>query len=285
MTTLQAHKPHLTSEHVHFLKGKKIAVFGVANKWSIAWAITQALSAAGSQIALTYIDERTEEKVRALAATLPHLRHTSGGERPSCGAHPLVLPCDVTQDDQVDTVFAKIKHEFGTLDGLVHAIAFAKKEELEGSFLKTSREGFRVALDVSAYSLVALARAAAPLMETGGSIITLTYLGGQRVIPNYNVMGVAKAALESCVRYLAADLGAKGIRVNAISAGPVNTLAARGIGEFSQLLKTVEQKSALKRNIEAAEVADTALYLLSSLSRGVTGETLYVDAGYHIIGA
>ena len=168
---------------------------------------------------------------------------------------------------------------------MIHAIAFAKKEELEGSFVKTSREGFRVALEVSVYSLIALARAAAPLMETGGSIVTLSYLGGKRVIPNYNVMGVAKAALESCVRYLAVDLGEKAIRVNAISAGPINTLAARGIGGFGQLLKTVEQKSALKRNTEASEVADTALYLISSLSRGVTGETLYVDAGYSIIGA
>src|SRR6195256_2440394 len=155
------------------LKGKKIVVFGVANKWSIAWAITQSLSRAGAQIALTYIDERTEEKVRSLAATLPH--------------PPLILPCDVTQDDQVDTVFAKIKHEFGTLDGVVHAIAFAKKDELEGSFVKTSREGFRIALDVSAYSLVALARGAVPLMQNGGSIVTLSYLGAERVIPNYNV--------------------------------------------------------------------------------------------------
>jgi enoyl-[acyl-carrier protein] reductase I len=271
MTALQAEKPHVSAEYAHLLKGKKMAVFGVANKWSIAWAITQSLSAAGAQLALTYIDERTEEKVRGLAATLPH--------------HPLILPCDVTQDDQVETVFAKIKHEFGSLDGLVHAIAFAKKEELEGSFVKTSREGFHLALDVSAYSLVALARAACPLMEKGGSIVTLSYLGGKRVIPNYNVMGVAKAALESCVRYLAADLGDKAIRVNAISAGPINTLAARGISGFGQLLSTVEHKAPLKRNTEASEVADTALYLMSSLSRGMTGEILYVDAGYNIVGA
>jgi enoyl-[acyl-carrier protein] reductase I len=271
MTALQAEKPHVTAESSHLLKGKKIAVFGVANKWSIAWAITQSLSRAGAQIALTYIDERTEEKVRSLAATLPH--------------PPLILPCDVTQDDQVETVFAKIKHEFGTLDGIVHAIAFAKKEELEGSFLQTSRDGFRIALDISAYSLITLSRAATPLMESGGSIVTLSYLGGKRVIPNYNVMGVAKAALECCVRYLAAELGEKNIRVNAISAGPVNTLAARGIGGFQDLVKHVGAKAPLRRNIEAEEVADTALYLASSLSRGVTGETLYVDAGYHIIGA
>ena len=270
MTALQAEKPHVSAEHTHLLKGKKIAVFGVANKWSIAWAITQALAHSGAQLVLTYIDERTEEKVRSLAATLPH--------------HPLVLPCDVTQDDQVETVFAKIKHEFGTLDGLVHAIAFAKKEELEGSFVKTSREGFRIAMDVSAYSLVALARAAAPLMHGGGSIVTLSYLGSKRVVPNYNVMGVAKAALEACVRYLAAELGEKAVRVNAISAGPINTLAARGISGFATLIKTVEEKAPLKRGTEPSEVADTALYLMSSLSRGVTGEVLYVDSGYNIIG-
>lgn len=271
MTTAHAEHPQIASEYSHILKGKKMAVFGVANKWSIAWAITQALANAGAQIALTYIDERTEEKVRGLAATLKH--------------HPLVLPCDVTQDDQIDTAFAKIKHEFGTLDGVVHAIAFAKKEELEGSFVKTSREGFRIALDVSAYSLIALARGAAPLMENGGSILTLTYLGSEKVVPNYNVMGVAKAALESSVRYLAADLGEKNIRVNAISAGPINTLAARGISGFSTLIKTVETHAPFKRNTEASEVADTALFLASSLSRGITGEIIYVDAGYNIIGA
>lgn len=257
-------------KHAPLLKGKKIAVFGVANKWSIAWGITESLSAAGAQIALTYMDERTEDKVRALSETLHN---------------PLVLPCDVTQDDQVETVFGKIKHEFGQLDGVIHAIAFAKKEELEGSFLKTSRDGFRLALDISAYSLIALARGAAPLMEgTDGSIVTLSYIGGKRVVPNYNVMGVAKSALETCVRYLAAELGEKKIRVNAISAGPVNTLAARGITGFQSLLKHNESKSPLRRNIEPSEVGDTALYLCSSLSRGMTGEILYVDAGYHIVG-
>jgi len=261
----------MTSGCSHLLKGKKIAVFGVANKWSIAWGITQSLAQAGAQICLTYLDERTEEKVRELAKTLQH--------------HPLVLPCDVTQDDQVEAVFNKIKHEFGRLDGLIHAIAFAKKEELEGSFVKTSRDGFRVALDVSAYSLISLARGAAPLMEgTEGSIVTLSYLGGWRVIPNYNVMGVAKAALEASVRYLAAELGEKKIRVNCISAGPINTLAARGISGFSTLVKHAADKAPLRRNIEAAEVGDTALYLCSPLARGVTGEILYVDAGYHIIG-
>lgn len=258
-------------EHPKILKGKKIAVFGVANKWSIAWAITQSLTNAGAQVALTYIDERTEEKVRGLAESLQN---------------PLILPCDVTKDEQVEAAFAKIKKEFGHLDGLVHAIAFAKKEELEGSFVKTSREGFRIAMDVSAYSLIALARHAVPLMEgRDSSIITLTYIGGERVVPNYNVMGVAKSALETCVRYLAAELGEKKIRVNAISAGPINTLAARGISGFQDLTKHVQHRVPLRRNNEAPEIGDTALYLASHLSRGMTGEILYVDSGYHVLGA
>jgi enoyl-[acyl-carrier protein] reductase I len=254
------------------LKDKKIAVFGVANKWSIAWAITQSLANAGARIALTYIDERTEQNVRQLAASLPH--------------HPLILPCDVTKDDQIESVFSKIKHEFGHLDGLVHAIAYARKEDLDGSFLKTSRSGFAEALDVSAYSLTALSRAAAPLMHgKDGCIVTLSFLGGWRVFPNYNVMGVAKAALETSVRYLAAELGSQRIRVNCISAGPINTLAARGISNFRNLLNHSATKAPLQRNIEASEVADTAVYLCSHLARGVTGEILYVDAGYNIIGA
>jgi enoyl-[acyl-carrier protein] reductase I len=253
------------------LKGKKIAVFGVANKWSIAWGITQSLAAAGAHICLTYLDERTEDKVRSLATGLEN---------------PLILPCDVTQDDQVETVFGKIKHEFGHLDGLVHAIAFAKKEELEGSFVKTSREGFRIAMDVSAYSLIALARGAAPLMEgRDSSIVTLTYHGSTKVIPNYNVMGVAKAALECSVLYLAGELGEKKIRVNAISAGPINTLAARGISGFQSLSKYAAEKAPLRRNVEAGDVGDTAMFLCSPLSRGITGEIIYVDAGYNILGA
>jgi enoyl-[acyl-carrier protein] reductase I len=269
--TEEMNQPMTESSHVPLLKGKKIAVFGVANKWSIAWAITQSLSAAGAQIALTYLNERTEDKVRQLAGSLDN---------------PLILPCDATQDDQIETVFDKIKHEYGHLDGVIHAIAFAKKEELEGSFVKTSREGFRIALDVSAYSLIALARAALPLLEgRDSSIVTLTYHGSQQVIPNYNVMGVAKAALEASVRYLAAELGEKRIRVNAISAGPVNTLAARGISGFQMLSKYAADKAPLRRNIEASEVGDTAMFLCSPLSRGITGEILYVDAGYNIIGA
>src|SRR5437667_261761 len=232
MSTTLSDRPAAAPVTTSLLKGKKIAVFGVANKWSIAWAITQALSSAGAQIALTYIDERTEEKVRDLAGTLHH---------------PLVLPCDVTQDDQIDAVFHKIKHEFGHLDGLIHAIAYARKEELEGSFAKTSREGFQEALDVSAYSLTALARGAMPLMQgQDGCIVTLSFLGGWRVVPNYNVMGVAKAALETSVRYLAAELGHKRIRVNCISAGPINTLAARGIANFHTLLSHSATKSPLK---------------------------------------
>ena len=269
MPTPHENAAHMTAQFP-LLKGKRIAVFGVANKWSIAWGITQALASAGAQIALTYLDERSEDKVRELSGTL---------------RHPLVLPCDVTKDDQIETVFYKIKREFGQLDGLIHAIAFAKKEELEGSFMKTSREGFHLAMDVSTYSLIALARGAAPLMAgTDGSIVTLSYIGGVRVIPNYNVMGVAKAALEATVLYLAAELGEKKIRVNGISAGPVNTLAARGISGFGRLLQHSAAKAPLRRNIEAAEVGDTALYLCSPLARGVTGEILYVDAGYNIIG-
>ncbi len=253
------------------LKGKKIAVFGVANKWSIAWAIAQSLSNAGAQLVLTYIDERTEGKVRELAETLDNT---------------LVLPCDVTKDDQVEAEAKKIKHGFGALDCLVHAIAFAKNEVLEGSFLRSSRDGFNIALDISAYSLISLARSAAPLMEeTGGSMVALSYLGGKRVVPNYNVMGVAKAALETSVRYLAAELGEKKIRVNCISAGPINTLAARGIAGFHKLLTHNAEKAPLRKNTEPSEVADTALYLCSNLARGVTGEILYVDGGYHIIGA
>ena len=273
MTTMMPTREQTSDviERPKILKGKKIAVFGVANKWSIAWAVTQSLAAAGAQIALTYIDERTEEKVRQLSQGLEK---------------PIILPCDVTQDAQIDSAFQKIKQEFGHLDGLVHAIAFAKKEELEGSFVKTSREGFRIALDISAYSLIGLARAAAPLMEgRDSSIVTLTYHGSRKVIPNYNVMGVAKAALECSVIYLAGELGSKKIRVNAISAGPVNTLAARGISGFQQLSKYAAEKAPLRRNIEASEVGDTALFLCSQLSRGITGEVLYVDAGFNIVGA
>ena len=253
------------------LAGQTGVIFGVAHKSSIAWAIAQSLSAAGMRLAFTYQGERLEKNVRNLADNLEN---------------SLVLPCDVTDDAQLDAVFEAVGAEFGRLDTLVHSVAFAKKEELSGEFLNTSREGYLLAQDISAYSLAAMTRRAAPLMEQsgGGSVITLTYLGGERVVENYNVMGVAKAALEMSMRYLARDLGPKNIRVNAISAGPIKTLAARGITGFSNILEYMETHTPMQRNVEAAEVGDTALYLASPLSRGVTGEVIHVDAGFHIMG-
>jgi enoyl-[acyl-carrier protein] reductase I len=252
--------------------GKHGLVLGVANKRSLAWAIAQRASEAGADLVLTYQGERLEENVRELAATLP---------RP-----PLILPCDVASDDQITAAFAAADEKFGGLDFIVHGAGYAPREALSDPFVQTSREAFRIALDISAYSLVAMARAAAPLMAKrgGGSILTLTYLGSKRVLQNYNVMGVAKAALETAVMYLASDLGAQNIRVNAISAGPVKTLAAAGISGFSGILQVYRDKAPLKRNIDAGEVADTALFLLSPASRGITGETLFVDAGYHVMG-
>ena len=246
-------------------------VIGVANKRSIAWAIAKAVSEAGARLAVTYQGERLEENVRDLAADL---------------ADPLILPLDVTSDEQIADVAARCDATFGGLDFVVHGAAFAPREELARPFLETSREGFRIALDISAYSLVAVARAAAPLLEKrgGGSILTLTYLGSQRVFPNYNVMGVAKAALEASVRYLAADLGPRNIRVNAISAGPIKTLAASGIGGFSGILQVYRERSPLRRNTETSEVADAARFLLGPSGRGVSGEVLVVDGGYHIMG-
>ncbi|MPY90431.1 MAG: SDR family oxidoreductase [Luteitalea sp.] len=254
------------------LSGRTGLVVGVANKRSLAWAIAQAAAGAGAQLVLTFQNERLEENVRGLAATLPRA--------------PLLLPCDVTSDEQVKALFTTIEQEVGSLDFLIHGAAFAPREALTAPFTQTSREAFHVALDVSAYSLVALAAGAAPLMAKrgGGSIVTLTYLGSERVVPNYNVMGVAKAALEASVRYLAADLGAHNIRVNAISAGPVKTLAAAGIAGFSSMLQLYRERTPLKRNIEGAEVADMALFLLSHASRAVTGEVLFVDAGFHAMG-
>jgi enoyl-[acyl-carrier protein] reductase I len=246
-------------------------IVGVANKRSIAWAIAQAASNAGARLAVTYQGERLEENVRELSASLNE---------------PLILPLDVTSDQQIADVFAAIDRDFGGLDFLVHGAAFAPREELSAPFLQTTREGFRVSLDVSAYSLIALARGAAPLMERrgGGSILTLTYLGSQRVFPNYNVMGVAKAALEASVRYLASELGPSGIRVNAISAGPIKTLAASGISGFSGILQQYRDHAPLRRTIEAAEVADAAMFLLGPAGRAVTAEILLVDAGYHAMG-
>ncbi len=251
--------------------GKVGLIVGVANHRSLAWAIAQATAHAGAKLILTY-QGRFEEHVGELADTLD--------------PRPLVLPCDVQSDDQIAAVFAKIEQEHGGLDFLVHGAAFASREEITGGFLKTSREGFRQALDISAYSLIALTRGAQPLMAKrgGGSVLTLTFLGSDRVFPNYNVMGVAKAALESSVRYLAADLGPENIRVNAISAGPVKTLAAAGIGGFSAILGVVREKAPLRRAIETSEVGDAAAFLLSNAGRGITGEVLMVDAGFHVIG-
>jgi len=248
-------------------------VVGVANKRSLAWAIARAAHAAGARLVLTYQNERLRENVEELAATLDPA--------------PLLLPCDVSLDADIAALFARVGAEWPDgLDFLVHGAAFAPREAISEPFVKTSREAWRIALDVSAYSLVALANGAAPLMAArgGGSMLTLTYLGSERVFPNYNVMGVAKAALEASVRYLASDLGPQNIRVNAISAGPVKTLAAAGVAGFSSILKVYQERAPLRRNIETAEVAEAALFLLGPAGRGVTAEVLHVDCGYHAVG-
>jgi enoyl-[acyl-carrier protein] reductase I len=253
------------------LSGKHGLIVGVANKRSISWAIAQAAAAAGARLALTYPSERLEENVRELAEKLDR---------------PVVLPCDVSDDQQIGGLADAIDREFGGLDFLVHGAAFAPADALSNPFVETSRESFRIALDVSAYSLIGLTRAVVPLLERrgGGSVLTLTYLGSQRVFTNYNVMGVAKAALEASVRYLASDLGQKNIRVNAISAGPIKTLAAAGISGFSNILQVYRQRAPLRRNVELGEVADAAVFLLSPASRAITGEVVMVDAGYHAVG-
>ncbi|MBK8190606.1 MAG: enoyl-ACP reductase [Vampirovibrionales bacterium] len=252
------------------LAGKTGLIVGAAHKSSIAWAIAQALSEAGMRLAFTYQGERLEKNVRELAEPLPG---------------SLILPLDVTRDEELNEAFSAINATFGKLDTLVHSVAFAKKEDLTGSFVETSRDGFLLAHDISAYSLTAMAHRAVPLFEKagGGSIITLSYLGGERVVENYNVMGVAKASLEMSVRYLASDLGPQNVRVNAISAGPIKTLAARGISGFSKILDHMEARTPMRRNVEAAEVGDTALFLASHLSRGITGEVIHVDAGFHAV--
>jgi len=253
------------------LSGTHGVIVGIANKRSIAWAIAKALNARGVRLAVTYQGERLKENVRELAAELDR---------------PLILPCDVTNDGQIAALFEAVSQEFGGLDYLVHGAAYALREDLTAPFLQTSREGFRVALDVSAYSLISLSRAAVPLMATrgGGSILTLTYLGSQRVFTNYNVMGVAKAALEASVRYLASELGQQNIRVNAISAGPIKTLAAAGIGGFSSILQVYRDKAPLRRTVETSEVADAASFLLGPAGKAITGEILMVDGGYHSVG-
>jgi enoyl-[acyl-carrier protein] reductase I len=250
--------------------GKKGIVFGVANKRSIAWAIAQAWHNAGAKLAFTYQGERLKENVEELASTF--------------GTDTPILPCDVTRDDDIAGVFKAVGEQFGNLHLLLHSVAFAPKDALEGEFVNTSREAFRIAQDVSAYSLVALARAAAPLMTEGGSIIGMSYYGAEKVVPHYNVMGVAKASLEACTRYLAYDLGPKRIRVNCISAGPVNTLAARGISGFGQMLKHYEAHAPLKRNVLPDELGATGLFLASDGAAAITGQVLYVDCGYQIMG-
>jgi enoyl-[acyl-carrier protein] reductase I len=245
-------------------------VLGVANKRSIAWGIAQAAAKNGARLALTYQGERLEENVRDLAAALND---------------PLLLPCDVTRDEDLDRLAEEVRRSFGALDFVVHSVAYALREELDGEFLGTSREGYRIAQDISSYSLTAIARRMAPLMEgRGGSIVALTYLGGERVVPHYNVMGVAKAALEMSVRYLAADLGPRGIRVNAISAGPIKTLASSAVHGISKMLEYHRTHAPLRKNTEQEEVGDAALFLLSHLGRGVTGEVVHVDGGFHVMG-
>ncbi len=251
------------------LEGRTAVVFGVANKRSIAWAIAQQMQQAGAQLAITYQNERLKQEADELIAALPNSQ---------------AFQCDVSRDDEIAQLFEQLKERYGKLDALVHSVAFAPAEELKGEFADTSREGFRIALDVSVYSLVAVARAARPLMTEGGSIITMTYYGAEKVVPKYNVMGVAKAALEASVRYLAVDLGGDNIRVNAISAGPIKTLAASGIGDFRYILKWNQLNSPLKRNVTIEDVGGAGLYLLSGLSAGVSGEVHHVDCGYHVVG-
>ena len=253
------------------LDGKTGLILGVANERSIAWGIAQALHREGARLAFTFAGEAFEKRVRPLADSL---------------GSKLVLACDVTRDEDIARTFEEVRASFGGLDIMIHSLAFANRDELKGLYVETSRDGFRVALDVSAYSLVALTRAAIPLMQgRRGSVVTLSYYGAEKVIPRYNVMGVAKAALEASVRYLAADLGPDGIRVNAISAGPIKTLAAAGISDFKEMLHHAEQHSPLRRNITLDEVAGAALFLCSDWSTAVTGEVFHVDGGYHVMGA
>jgi enoyl-[acyl-carrier protein] reductase I len=252
------------------LKNKQGIIFGVANKRSIAWATAQALHQAGARLAFTYQGDRLKDNVEGLTKA----------EMPDS---PL-LSCDVSKQEEVDETFQRVGAEFGRLDFLIHSIAFAPREALEGDYLKTDRETFLTALEISAYSLTQLARAAAPLMTEGGSIVTMSFHGAEKVYQGYNVMGVAKAALESSVRYLAADLGPRNIRVNAISAGPIQTLSSRGVSGLTTMLKHHAERAPLHRNVEPREVGNTALFLCSSLSSGITGETIFVDCGYNVMG-
>lgn len=264
-------QPQMETEIYPLLKGKKVLIMGVANKWSIAWGIADIFHKAGAQLAFTYQGERLEKNVRELTQEMDNT---------------LILPCDVNDDAQIVALKNQIEKEWGGFDILVHSIAFSKKEELSGQYMNTTREGYLLAQEVSSYSLTAVCKELGPLMEKqgGGSILTLTYYGGEKVVTNYNVMGVAKAALEMSVRYLAEDFGPNNIRVNAISAGPIKTLAASGVGGFSQITEVMKEKAPLRRNITAVEVGKAALFLASDLSSGVTGEVIHVDAGYHVKG-
>src|SRR5216684_3622711 len=251
------------------LEGRNAVVFGVANKRSIAWSIAQGLHNAGAKLAVTYQNERLEQEAKDLILSLP-------------GAEAFM--CDVSNDGEIDRVFGQLKERYGKLHVLVHSVAFAPADELKGDFVNTTREGFRVAHDVSVYSLIAVSRAAAPLMEGGGSVITMTYYGAEKVVPHYNVMGVAKAALECTVRYLANDLGPKRIRVNAISAGPIKTLASRGISGLGDMLRAHAERAPLQCNVDVSEVGSTGVFLASDASSGITGEIIHVDCGYNIMG-
>ena len=250
------------------MTGKRGIIFGVANELSIAWGIAQQLHAAGATLAFTYLNGALEKRVRPLAESVDA---------------DLILPCDLSKDEDIEAVYEEVGKKWGKIDFVVHAVAFANRDDLKNPFSQTSRDGFSLAMDISAYTLVAVTRGALPLMNEGGSIITLTYLGAQRAVPNYNVMGVAKAALEASVRYLAAELGAKNIRVNAISAGPIKTLASSAVGQFKEKLRIMDEIAPLHRTVTQEEVGKTALYMLSDLSSGVTGEVHFVDAGFNFV--
>jgi enoyl-[acyl-carrier protein] reductase I len=254
------------------LEGKKGLILGVANKRSLAWAIARACASRGAQIAVTYQGPRFEDGVRELAATLP------------ASAEALVLPCEITQAADIEALAAAVKAKWGRLDFVVHSVAFANPDELRRAFRETSKDGFDVAMDISAYSLIPLAKACAPLMTDGGSIVAMSYLGGERVVPNYNLMGVAKAALDSTVRYLAYDLGPAGIRVNCVSPGPVRTISAASISDFGKMLEHVEKVAPLRRNITADEVGDVVAFMVSDMARAITGQQIHVDCGYSIMG-
>lgn len=253
------------------LKDKNVLVMGIANKWSIAWGIAKKFHEEGAKLAFTYFGQKSRDNIEKL------LEEEGISDK-------VLISCDVTKDEDIERAFNELKENMETLHGVVHSIAHAKKEELQGYYYNTSREGYLMAQNISSYSLVAVTKYARPLMTEGGSIVTMTYLGGERVAPNYNVMGVAKAALEASVRYLASDLGEKGITVNAISAGPIKTLAAKGVKGFTKMLKEFEKRTPMKRAVKTEEVANTALFLCSDLGTGITGENIHVDCGYHVLG-